>query len=176
MSEWCVPFCASAARLCHCNLMCCVTSLSRFMGPCAHFCVCVYVCIHSLCLSPLPSYRAPDELIRAVTGVAHLYCLYLAGVSVECCQIVVAHVLSCSLSVLLVPESSFRLLAVLDFLEGEDWSEYYFCLCWRLFTAGYLLLFCGCVVELSNKDLFFTRNWILSFCIMTHFWLAKYSV
>ncbi len=42
----------------------------------------------SLCLSVLPSYRAPDEVIRTVTVVAHLHCLYLAGVSVVRCQIV----------------------------------------------------------------------------------------
>ncbi len=78
-------------------------------------CVCG-VWVRSLGLSVLPSYYAPDKVIRAATGVARLHCLYLC----VCCQIVVAHVLSCSLSVLLVPESSFRLLAVLDFLEGED--------------------------------------------------------
>ncbi len=45
----------------------------------------------------LPSYRAPDEVIRAVTGVARLHCLYLAGVSVVRCQIVIALVVSYSL-------------------------------------------------------------------------------
>ncbi len=60
---------------------------SRFMDPCAQFFVCVWV--RSFCLSALLSYHAPDEAIRAVTGVARLHCLYLAGVSVVCCQIVV---------------------------------------------------------------------------------------
>ncbi len=50
---------------------------------------CVRLCgwTRSLCLSALPSFRAPDEVIR--TGVARLHCLYLAGVSVVRCQIVV---------------------------------------------------------------------------------------
>ncbi len=92
------------------------------MDPCAHS-VCMCVCgvwVRSLGLSALPSYYTPDKVIRAATGVARLHCLYLAGVLCVCCQIVVAHVLPCSLSVLLVPESSFRLLAVLDLLEGEN--------------------------------------------------------
>ncbi len=92
------------------------------MDPCAHFYVCVCVWFRSLCLSALPSYRAPDEVIRAVTGVARLHCLYLTGVSVVCCQIIVAHVLACSLSVFLVPESVFACLLLL-IPEGEDWSE-----------------------------------------------------
>ncbi len=33
---------------------------------------------------------APDEVIRTVAGVARLHCLYLAGVSVVRCQIVVS--------------------------------------------------------------------------------------
>ncbi len=33
-------------------------------------------------LSALPSYYAPDKVIRVATGVARLHCLYLAGVSV----------------------------------------------------------------------------------------------
>ncbi len=51
---------------------------------------CVRLCgwTRSLCLSALPSDRAPDEVIRTVTGVARLHCLYLAGVSVVRGQIV----------------------------------------------------------------------------------------
>ncbi len=51
---------------------------------------CVRLCgwTRSLCLSALPSDRAPDEVIRTVTGVARLHWLYLAGVSVVRCQIV----------------------------------------------------------------------------------------
>ncbi len=67
-------------------------------------CVCVCV-IRSLRLLALPSYRTPDELIITVTGVARLLCPYLARVSVVCCQIIVGHILSCALSVLLVPET-----------------------------------------------------------------------
>ncbi len=50
-----------------------------------------------MCLSALPSFRAPDEVIRTVTGVARLHCLYLAGVSVVRCQIVVTIVVPYSL-------------------------------------------------------------------------------
>ncbi len=42
-------------------------------------------------------YRAPDEVIRTVTGVARLHCLYLAGVSVVRCQIIVTLVVPYSL-------------------------------------------------------------------------------
>ncbi len=35
-------------------------------------------------------YLAHDEVIRMVTGAARLHCLYLAGVSVMRCQIVVS--------------------------------------------------------------------------------------
>ncbi len=57
---------------------------------------CVRLCgwTRSLCLSALPSDRAPDEVIRTVTGVARLHCLYLAGVSVVRCQIVITLVVS----------------------------------------------------------------------------------
>ncbi len=40
----------------------------------------------SLCLSALPSYRAPDEVIRTVTGVARLHCLYLSD-RFYCCGV-----------------------------------------------------------------------------------------
>ncbi len=61
------------------------------------FCVCLCGWTRSLCLSALPSDRAPDEVIRTVTGVARLHCLYLAGVSVVRCQIVFTLVVSYSL-------------------------------------------------------------------------------
>ncbi len=60
------------------------------MDLCAHS---VFVYKHRvdrlLCLSALPSDRAPDEVIRTVTGVAHL-----AGVSAVRCQIVFTLVVS----------------------------------------------------------------------------------
>ncbi len=85
---------------------------------------CVRLCgwTRSLCLSALPSYRAPDEVIRTVTGVARLHCLYLAGVSVVGCQIVIAHVVSYSLSV-------FQVLRLLSpghcsvFLKGTGFNS-----------------------------------------------------
>ncbi len=57
-------------------------------GSVCSFCVRLCGWTRSLCLSALPSDRAPDEVIRTVTGVARLHCLYLAGVSVVRCQIV----------------------------------------------------------------------------------------
>ncbi len=59
-------------------------------GSVCSFCVRLCGWTRSLCLSALPSNRAPDEVIRTVTGVARLHCLYLAGVSVVRCQIVVS--------------------------------------------------------------------------------------
>ncbi len=57
--------------------------------------LCLSMCVdRSWCLSALPSDRAPDEVIRTVTGVARLHCLYLAGVSVVRCQIVITLVVS----------------------------------------------------------------------------------
>ncbi len=110
-------------------------------------CVCVCVWARSLGLSALPSYYAPDKVIRAATGVARLHCLYLAGVSVcvcVCCQIIVAHVLPCSLLALLVPESCFRLLAVLiSWRVRTDRSTITAC-AGDSSTAGFMLIFCDC--------------------------------
>ncbi len=58
-----------------------------------------------------------------VTGVAHLHCLYLAGISVVGCQIVVAHVFSYSVSVFQFP-SQFSPGFCSIFLEGADWTEF----------------------------------------------------
>ncbi len=55
-------------------------------GSVCSFCVRLCGWTRSLCLSALPSDRAPDEVIRTVTAVARLHCLYLAGVSVVRCQ------------------------------------------------------------------------------------------
>ncbi len=79
----------------------------------------------SLCLSALPSYRAPDEVIRTVTGVARLHCLYLADVAVVRCQIVISLVVSYSLC------QSSRSRAVLA------WSR--FSIPWRVRTGLYSL-------------------------------------
>ncbi len=79
-----------------------------------------------LCLSALPSDHAPDEVIRTVTGVARLHCLYLAGVSVVRCQIVFY---SCGF---LLSVSVFQVRRLFSpgrvsvFPEG-----------WRLCTAGF---------------------------------------
>ncbi len=136
-------------------------------GSCCHgswirvlISVCVCVWFRSLCLSAFPSCRAPDKVIRAVTGVARLHCLYLTGVYVVWCRIVVAHVLSCTMSVLLVPESVFCLLAFLDSWRVRTGrSDFSAC-------AGYSALpdfYCGCVLELSNKDYLFHSQLGLEF-------------
>ncbi len=97
---------------------------------------CVHLCgwTRSLCLSALPSNRAPDEVIRTVTGVARLHCLYLAGVSVMRCQIVV------SLVVLLFSVSVFQVRRLfspghvsVDSLTGPDCI---LCPGWKLCSAG----------------------------------------
>ncbi len=137
------------------------------MDPCAHFCLCVW--FHSLCLSVFPSCRAPDKVIRAVTGVAHLHCLSdwcLCGVVSDRC---------CSCPVLLYVSLSswvcFCLLAVLDSLEGENWSEYSLpvldTLHCRISTVA---VFWSCLI----KTIYFTRNWVLSFCFMTE-WFDHYG-
>ncbi len=131
---------------------------------------CVRLCgwTRSLCLSALPSDRAPDEVIRTVTGVARLHCLYLAGVSVVRCQIVF------TLVVFLLSVSVFQVLRLFSpgrvsvFPEGCG-LDCILCPSWRLCTAGlhlhcvlesapalpaYLLL--HCVLELSNKDYLFS--------------------
>ncbi len=76
-----------------------------------------------MCLSALPKYCAPDEVIRTVTGVARLHCLYLAGVSVVGCQIVIVNVLSYSLSVFQFL-SQFSPGCCSVFLEGADWTVF----------------------------------------------------
>ncbi len=143
-------------------------------GSVCSFCVRLCGWTRSLCLSALPSNRAPDEVIRTVTGVARLHCLYLVGVSVVRCQIIFTLVVSYSVSVFQV-RRLFSPGRVSVFPEG-----------WRLCTAGFTapalpmisapplcfgvctctasLSHLHCVLELSNKDyLFFTRNWISSF-------------
>ncbi len=132
---------------------------------CSFLCLCVWVC--SLCLSALPSYRAPEEAVRVVTGVARLHCIFLAGVSVVSCQIVVTHVLSCSLSVLLVPESVFAwllflfpggcgLVRVISLPELET-------LHCRIICTSTVAGFWSWLI----KTIYVTRNWILSFYFMT---------
>ncbi len=68
--------------------------LSRFMDLCAHS---VSVCVGGPAHCAFQRCLVPDEVIRTVTGVARLHCLYLAGVSVVGCQIVIALVVSYSL-------------------------------------------------------------------------------
>ncbi len=93
-------------------------------GSVCSFCVRLCGWTRSLCLSALPSDRAPDEVIRTVTGVARLHCLYLAGVSVVRCQIVFTLVVI-SVSVFQV-RRLFSPGRVSVFPEG-----------WRLCTAGF---------------------------------------
>ncbi len=96
------------------------------MDLCAHF-VFVYVGGPARCAcSALSSDHAPDEVIRTVTGVARLHCLYLAGVSVVRCQIVFTLVVSYSLCQSSRSGGCSRLVAFQYFPEG-----------WRLCTAGF---------------------------------------
>ncbi len=97
---------------------------------------CVRLCgwTSSLCLSALPSYRAPDEVIRTVTGVAHLHCLYLASVSVMRCQIVITLVVSYSLCQSSRSWGCSRLVAFQYFPEGCG-LDCILCPSWRLCTA-----------------------------------------
>ncbi len=87
---------------------------------------CVRLCgwTRSSCLSALPSYHAPDEVIRTVTGVARLHCLYLAGVSVVRCQIVIALVVSYSLCQSSRSRGCSRLVTVQYSLKGADWTVF----------------------------------------------------
>ncbi len=89
-------------------------------GSVCSFCVCLCGWTRSLCLSALPSNRAPDEVIRTVTGVARLHCLYLAGVSVVRCQIVFTLVVSYSLCQSSRFGGCSRLVASLYFLKAGD--------------------------------------------------------
>ncbi len=126
-------------------------------GSVCSFCVRLCGWTRSLCLSALPSYRAPDEVIRTVTGVARLHCLYLAGVSVVRCQIVITLVVSYSLCQSSRSGGCSRLVAFSIFPEG-----------WRLCTAGFTapalpmisappLCFgvCTCTASLSSPPLCF---------------------
>ncbi len=158
-------------------------------GSVCSFCVRLCGWTRSLCLSALPSDRAPDEVIRTVTGVARLHCLYLAGISVVRCQIVftlVVFLLSVSVFQVLrlfspgrVSVSPWRVptgLYSLPELETLHCRVY----CTAGFTAPALPMIsapplcfgvCTCTASLSSpplcfgvKDyLFFTRNWISSF-------------
>ncbi len=108
---------------------------------------CVRLCgwTRSLCLSALPSYRAPDEVIRTVTGVARLHCLYLAGVSVVRCQIVITLVVSYSLCQSSRSGGCSRLVAFSIFPEG-----------WRLCTAG---VYCTCTADdICTSTLFWSLH------------------
>ncbi len=126
------------------KLMC---FLSRFMDLCAHS-VFVYVggparCACQRCLVTVHLTRQ----FRTVTGVARLHYLYLAGVSVVRCQIVIALVVSYSLCQSSRSRGCSRLVAVQYSLKGADWT---------LFSAragdsalpGLLHLHCRCYLHL----------------------------
>ncbi len=101
------------------------------------FCVCLCGWTRSLCLSALPSNRAPDEVIRTVTGVARLHCLYLAGVSVMRCQIVVL-LLWCTYSLCQSSRSwSCSRLVVFQYIPVGCGLDCILCPSWRLCTAGF---------------------------------------
>ncbi len=101
------------------------------------FCVCLCGWTRSLCLSALPSNRAPDEVIRTVTGVARLHCLYLAGVSVMRCQIVVL-LLWCTYSLCQSSRSwSCSRLVAFQYIPVGCGLDCILCPSWRLCTAGF---------------------------------------
>ncbi len=131
----------------------------------------------SLCLSALPSYRAPDEVIRTVTGVARLHCLYLAGVSVVRCQIVftvVVYLLSVSVFQVLKLFSPGRVsvypcrvrTGLYSLPELETLHCRVYCTCtaddictstvFGVCTCTASLSHLHCVLELSNKDYLFS--------------------
>ncbi len=147
-------------------------------GSVCSFCVRLCGWTRSLCLSALPSYRAPDEVIRTVTGVARLHCLYLAGVSVVRCQIVIALVVFYSLCQSSRSRGCSRLVAVQYSLKGADWTVFsaragdsalpdllhLHCRCYLhlhcvLESAPALpaYLHLHCVLELSNKVYFHSQ-------------------
>ncbi len=144
----------------------------------------------SLCLSALPSYRAPDEVIRTVTGVARLHCLYLAGVSVVRCQIVftvVVYLLSVSVFQILKLFSPGRVsvypcrvrTGLYSLPELETLHCRVYCTCtaddictstvFGVCTCTASLSHLHCVLELSNKDyLFSLAIGSRAFCTVTH--------
>ncbi len=144
----------------------------------------------SLCLSALPSYRAPDEVIRTVTGVARLHCLYLAGVSVVRCQIVftlVVYLLSVSVFQVLKLFSPGRVsvypcrvrTGLYSLPELETLHCRVYCTCtaddictstvFGVCTCTASLSHLHCVLELSNKDyLFSLAIGSRAFCTVTH--------
>ncbi len=144
-------------------------------GSVCSFCVRLCGWTRSLCLSALHSDRAPEEVIRTVTGVARLHCLYLAGVFVVRCQIVFTLVVSYSLCQSSRSGGCSRLVAFQYSLKAGDsalpgllhlhcrWYLHLHCVLeYAPALPAYLHL--HCVLELSNKDyLFFTRNWISGF-------------
>ncbi len=154
------------------------------VGSVCSFCVCLCVWTRSLCLSALSSTaHLCTEVIWAVTGVARLHCLYLAGVSVVGCQIVIALVVSYSLcqsscswvsSRLVAVRYSWRVRTGLNSLpELETLRCRVYCTCTTGLSApplclesvpalpGYLHL--HCVLELDNKDCLFHSQLDLEF-------------
>ncbi len=98
-------------------------------GSVCSFCVRLCGWTRSLCLSALPSDRAPDEVIRTVTGVARLHCLYLAGVSVvRFCGALSDRFYSCGVLTLCVslpgPEAVLAWSRFSISLKGEDWTVF----------------------------------------------------
>ncbi len=140
---------------------------------------CIRLCgwNRSLCCSALPSYRAPDEVIRTVTGVARLH----AYIWVALLWCVVRFVFCCGVlfSVVSLPRSRgcSRLVAFQYSLKGADWTVFSARAgdsCTAGFTAPALpmisapplclesasalpaYLHLHCVLELSNKDYIFS--------------------
>ncbi len=150
-------------------------------GSVCSFCVCLCGWTRSLCLSALPStWRA----IRTVTGVARLHCLYLAGVSVMRCQIVVFTLVVSllSVSVFQVLRLFSRLIVFSISLKGADWTVFsaragdsalpmIFAppLCFGVCTCTASSSHLHCVLELSIKTICFSLAiGSRAFCTVTY--------
>ncbi len=83
-----------------------VFSVSRFM-VCVFISLCVFVCVRDRSLRLLAVWWADQSSRRCSSWL-----VFLCAVLSDRCQIVVARVLSCSRSLLLVPESEFRRAAL----------------------------------------------------------------
>ncbi len=103
--------------------------LILFFRVCHGSWICVLILCSSMWVDPARCacqrclvYRAPDEVIRTVAGVARLHCLYLAGVSVVRCQIVVTIVLLILCVSLPGPEAVLAWSRFSISLKGADWT------------------------------------------------------
>ncbi len=161
----------------------------------------VLSCSRSLLLVPESEFRRAALSVFLCRWPEQLQVQLVVGVSVRCCQIAVGRVLSCSRSLLLVPESEFRRAALsLILCRWPEQSQVQFVVgvsvrCCQIVVARVLscsrVWVCvspGCSVcdswrgrdcriistssetvvwSCLNKDCLFTHNCILCFCFKT---------